>query len=148
MRIPFAAGPLAELVKGTRTIVTRIDRPYFFKRGPVDYTAWPYERFPWIMSMQIDESEMFKEITNAVLTFELSTVLADAPGDDEVMSIDDGIQDEMRGHIYFLITEMRKLVSANGDPLVVGMTFNQPLVEFHDSSSRMQGVSYTFSISY
>lgn len=148
MSVPFAAGPLAALIGETRSIVARLDKKYFFKRGPIDYTSWPYDRHPWVMSMQIDESGMFKDINNAVLTFELSTRLADAPGDEETQSIDDGIQDEMRGHLYYLITEMRSLVAQSGDPLVIGMTHTQPITEFHDTGLRVQGISYTFNIGY
>lgn len=148
MSVPPSAGPLSQLVGGVRDIVRRLTPTYFFKRGPIDYTAWPYETHPRVISMQIDESEMLKEFNNAVLTFELSTTIADAPGENEVLSIDDGIQDAMRGHLAFIITEMRKIVASDGDAFVIGMTFNQPVTEFHDTSLRMQGISYTFSINF
>lgn len=148
MSVPFAAGPLGTVVSEIRKLTAKLGRKYFFKRGPIDYTAWPFERYPWTLSMQIDESGMFKDINDAVLTFELSTRIADAPGDDDIQSIDDGIQDEMRGHLYYLITEMRKLVAESGDPLIIGMNHTQPVTEFHDTSLRIQGISYTFNIGY
>ena len=148
MTVPYAAGPLAILVSSVRDIVAQLTPTYFFKRGPIDYTSWPYERYGRTISLQVDESTMFKEMNEAVLTFELSWRIAGAPGGDEVTSIDDGVQDEMRGHLYYIINKMRTWTLDSGDPLVIGATFTQPVTEFHDTSLGMQGISYTFTISY
>jgi len=140
-----AAGPLAPIVNGISELVGRCgDGRYTFWRGPVLYDTWAYETKPWVFSLQIVDSTMFLPINEAHIVFETSTRM-----NNELVS--DGALDEMRGHIYQVICGLRTAVrpGTNRDGLLIGMFPSEgACVEFYDADLRVQGVTFTFKVSF
>jgi len=135
---------LKKLLKDVR------NQRYFVKRGCINWTAFPFTRHPFAVSLQMDETSFMKPQTGAdraKITFEMFTLMQE-PRPEEP-DIEDEVIDEIIADAEEVLFKIQSMRNSQGDPIIFAIDKDTSrIVEAHDTDKKVQGVVVMMEVIY
>lgn len=120
---------------------------YHVRRGRVNWSKFPFDRYPLAISVMVPEEDLTTEPVRATVTLELMTKMPDH----SALEIDDEILDQMREDCHILMRTLTELTVTNAsgglDNLFLGVQM-LPSLEIADSEQELQGIEQPFIVEY
>ena len=122
---------------------------YFVKRGYINWSSFPFEKYPRAIAILVDEENLFRDHTgfaDARISLEIFTSIPDS---DEDPQIDDGVLDELIDDARWIMESLEQSRNKQGDPIVFKMKRNtSSVVESHDATLMVQGIVAIIQVTY
>lgn len=123
---------------------------YFIKRGYINWGTWSFDRFPFAMSLMLDEHDLLGAdgLLNGKVSIEC---FMRTPEEQEQAQIDDETLEELITDVATVIErlEQARYPSDTDYPAAFAVIRKSArAVEAHDAGMRIQGVTATFDVSF
>lgn len=132
-------------------LATRDGAYKYVKRGPVNWAAFDFEKWPRAVAILIDESDIFSRHDEAgtqemLLSMEIMALLPDEAKED----MDDGLLDEMYRDLRKVLTELfdAKAEDVNMPIAIQQRARSDRAVETHDATMGVQGLIAMIKIDF
>lgn len=135
----MAKSPRHVLLETIKTAAKKVrNGAYFVKRGPIDFIAFPFAKYPRAIAVSVDSQTFLPP--NGLYDAELSlTFAAEIPENPEDPGIDDGLMDQFTDDAEVIAHSLPSSVDIQGDAVALKVV-GRSVEEFHDLDMRVQGV--------
>lgn len=114
---------------------------YLVKRGAMAWMEFPFAKYKYALSIQVDSRDWLAEQISADCALEFAAAI---PGSEDLPEIDDELMDEFGDDADAIILEWLRWADDLGN-VVAGFSAGK-VTEFHDTDIRVQGLTAKFTI--
>lgn len=119
---------------------------YFVKRGPIDWSSFPFTKHERALAIMVDEQTLFQSINTATVTLEVAGQLSNPEDQPE---LNDGLMDEFTEDLEWIARSLMNSTDDQGDSVITGLNLKDATaIEFHDPQFGVQGMILNFNITY